>query len=176
MEPTGTETEPQTGTPTTESGKQRKDFWEKVSEIIGQRTGCPLNNGWQPRNFTSQNLAFPADQVPLQAACKSRDEVVEMRLIIRDDRLLFESLAVERGEVQSVLEELFDGEGEFEAEWISPDETDASRERGKIIWRRSIILSEESSRQECAQWVVEAGEVFYQVFTTQFDVSSLSSS
>lgn len=174
MEPTGTETNPDQGEPTTESGKQRVDFWETVNGIIGRRAISSLNNSWQPQNFTDQNIAFPADQVPLQAACKTRDGVVEMRLIIRDDWPLYEALANESDTVEATIRERFDGDtGEFETEWISPDETTASRDRGKFIWRRSISLDSEASRQECAEWVVDAGEAFYRVFTSEFDVGEL---
>lgn len=176
MEPTGTETEPRSSEPTTESGKQRKAFWEQVNENIGKRTASPLNNGWQPGNYTSQNIAFPGDQVPLKAACKSGDEVVEMRLVIRDDRPLFEELVAQKEAVEAALEESFAGDSNFEVDWVSPDETSASRERGKVIWRRSIVLESESSRQECARWTVDAGESFYETFTRRFDVSELSES
>lgn len=175
VEPSGTGTAPGQEEPSTEAGKQRKAYWEQVNTLVGRQAATSLNNGWEPQNYTWQNLAFPANQVPLQAACLSRDEVVEMRLIIRDDRAMYEELASDGDAVQAALEDAFDGDTEsgIETVWVSPDDSSASKERGKLIWRRPIELSEESSRTECARWTVDAAESFYQVFSTQFDVSSL---
>ncbi|QHS17207.1 DUF4268 domain-containing protein [haloarchaeon 3A1-DGR] len=175
-EPTGTESRPGTDEPTTESAKNRVQFWGTVKDTIGNRSGSPLRDGWTPQNETDVNLAFPGDQVPLQAACKSRSEVVEMRLVIRNDRELFEELASKRDEVESALKAAFDGDlgTEWESEWIQPDETNAERDRSKIIWRRPITLDDESSRRECAEWTVDAAEAFYDIFRTKHDVRSMT--
>lgn len=176
MEPTGVETSVGPGEPTTESGKNRLEYWQLLNELIGEEPGTVLNNGWTPENYTWQNLAFPLTQVPLQAACMTRDSVVEMRLIIRDDRALFESLYEDRSAVQEAIEARFDGElgSDYKWEWISPDESDASKERGKIVWRRPIDLAGEQSREECANWTVSAAKSFYNVFTSEFDLKKLT--
>ena len=173
QEPSGQETDPNVEEPTTESGRRRLEFWKKVNEEIRNRSTSELNSGWTPANYTWQNIAFPKTQVPLQVACKTRDEEVEVKLVIRDDRELFETLHQRREEIEEALLERSSSFGDEEFDWESPDESDASKERGKIILRRRIDLADDDSVEENVSWLVDTSEAFWSVFTREFDLKTI---
>ncbi|KTG11429.1 hypothetical protein AUR64_04020 [Haloprofundus marisrubri] len=155
--------------PTTRKAEQQLAFWKRVKEEIASRNS-PLNNGWTPKNNTACNLKTVAG-APIQGGCKVNEQVVEMRFIIKDDAELYRTLNESQEEIEDRISTALSTTtlAEYQSEWIAPTETTATKDRGKFIVRRSIDFDDEKKLMEGVQWLVEVGDVFFEVFSEEIE-------
>lgn len=77
-------------------------------------------------------------------------------MIIKDDQEAYQQLKSQQAEIEEEM-----GESLI---WSSPEEAQRNSNRAKITLRRPGVLSEKTSWEEYHQWMIEHGELFYEIF------------
>ncbi|MFC7079304.1 DUF4268 domain-containing protein [Halorussus caseinilyticus] len=129
-------------------------YWAELRDRIENRDTCLDSCEPQPNNWYNNSMGKIGYK--LQFAINSYQSVILTQLVVRDDPDGFQALADDREAIRRDIGE--------DLVWLPPEEAKGEGNRARITLRREGDLFAEDSWAQYQEWMLDAGERFYDVF------------
>lgn len=132
----------------------QEEFWTQFRDRIERRETKLRARKPKPQHW--YNNPIGKSGMHLSFILNSQDNEIRAQLIIKDDAEAFRALAEDQDTIEHQLDK--------ELIWKQPAETQAGKQRSRILFRREARIDDTDSWEQYQEWLIRHGELLYQQF------------